>query len=164
MLKIIAAVAENGVIGRNNTTPWRLRDDLHWFKRITKGHPVVMGSNTFRSIVYELGQPLPERDNIVLTRCIPYERPNVTYVHEWEPILKMSQREDIFIIGGAQVYALALPHAEELYLTRVHAEVEGDTFFPEWNKDTWRLVWSMNHQADKRNEFDFTREIHRRIR
>ena len=164
-LKIIAAVADNGVIGRDKDLPWRLKSDLKWFKDKTLGQHVAMGSVTFRSIIMRLGRPLPERHSMVLTRRISDDMsyPDVNFVHWWQSIIKFSQRNDVFVIGGASLYALTLPYTSELYLTRVHAEIEGDTFFPLWYPSEWERTFHANHKKSEKDQFDFTFEIHRRI-
>lgn len=164
MLKIIAAIAENGVIGKGLDIPWANHDDLKWFQKHTTGHVVVQGSKTFRSIVNRLGKPLPNRCNIILTRDRQSRlvRPGLAVVHDFEQVLDLIYGYTIWVIGGAQVYQLALPYTGEMYLTHIHAEVEGDTYFPEWNRDEWDLVSSERHEADSRNEFPFTWEIYHR--
>ena len=160
-LKVIAAVADSGVIGRNGELPWKLSYDLKWFKRVTGSTPVVMGRHTFNSILRSLGKPLPGRENILLTHSKGFIFAHgATVVRSWEAILDRAQKEDMFVIGGAGLFELALRDATELYLTRVHAHVAGDTYFPNWNPGEWRLVSSEKHQKDERNEFDFTFEKH----
>jgi len=161
MIKIIAALAKNGVIGRGNDLPWYLPADLKWFKTHTKNRVVVMGSKTYHSILQRLGKPLPDRHNIVLTRRISDEHhfQEVEFFHHWENIVRRSETEDIIVIGGATLYELALPFAKQMYLTRVHTEPDGDTFFPEWNPSDWLLVSSESHDSDEKNEFPFTWEV-----
>jgi dihydrofolate reductase len=164
MLNIIAAVADNGVIGRNQGIPWWLSDDMRWFKDRTGIQPVAMGRKTFNSIPPRF-RPLPGRENIILTRDKwngISESDNVTIEHDFEPVIQHAKFEDIWIIGGSEIYALALPHADELYLTRVHAQVEGDTFFPKWDECEWKLVWAQDNLADEKNEFNFSWEVYRR--
>lgn len=154
---LIAAVARNGAIGRENGLPWRLPGDLQFFKRITLGRPVVMGRVTFESI----GRPLPGRDNIVITRNPAWSSPGVRVASslpaalETARSLKGSARADeLMVIGGAQIYAQALPLASRLYLTEVDAEVEGDAFFPEIG-DSWRETGRECYRADDRNEYNY---------
>lgn len=136
MISIIAAVADNGVIGDNNSLLWHIREDMLRFKRITSGHPVVMGRKTFESI----GRPLPNRTNVVISRQeIAIEC--CTVVHSLEEAAAMFPREEeIFVIGGAQIYAQALPLADKVYLTLVHRDYEGDTSFPPLNGSGWTEV------------------------
>lgn len=142
MLSIIVAVAENGVIGDKNTLLWHISEDLKRFKAITSGHPVVMGRKTYDS----LGRPLPNRHNVVITRQEGLQIAGCSVVHSLEESLRLLEgEEEIFIIGGAQIYAEALAKAQRgdrLYLTRVHHPYEGDTRFPEWDDSSWRLVQS----------------------
>lgn len=138
MISIIAAVASNGVIGDKNSLLWHIREDLQHFKALTTGHPVVMGRKTYES----LGRPLPDRRNIVITRQ-KMELKGCDVVHSLSSALTLfGPDEEVFIIGGAQIYAEALPIADRFYLTRVEHPYEGDTRFPEWNPDDWRLVAS----------------------
>lgn len=168
MLKMIAAVALNGVIGNNNELPWRLRSDLRWFKEKTMGHAVAMGSNTFRSILTQLKGPLPGRQNLVLTRRTAdtdsHAYDGFDFVQWWETIVRRAQHEDVFVIGGGMFYDQMLPYSEELFLTRIQAEIQGDTFFPNWEEAEWaRSYLSDTHPADRDNEYPFRFEIYRRI-
>lgn len=138
MLSIIAAVAENGTIGDRNRLLWHISEDLRHFKSLTTGHPVIMGRKTFES----LGRPLPNRENVVITRQA-IEIPGCRTVHSLDEALALfAQRreEELFVIGGAQIYAQALPLADRLYLTRVEHPYEGDTHFPAWDEAAWRLT------------------------
>jgi dihydrofolate reductase len=148
-LSIIVAVAENGVIGRDNAMPWHIPDDLKYFKRITSGKVVVMGRKTFQSI----GTPLPNRVNVVLTRDPDWAAPGVTVVHSLPQALETAhnqrsensdstQADEVMIIGGADIFALALPLADRLYLTRVKGAPPGDTYFPPFDIGDWSEVSS----------------------
>lgn len=138
MISLIVAVAQNGVIGDRNALLWHIAEDLRNFKRITSGHPVVMGRKTYES----LGRPLPNRTNVVITRQA-LELPGCTVVHSLEEALRLfPAEEECFVIGGAQIYAQALPLADRFYLTRVEHPYEGDTRFPDWDPDQWRLIAS----------------------
>lgn len=138
MLSLIAAVAENGVIGDKNALLWHISEDLKHFRAVTTGHPVVMGRKTFLS----LGRPLPGRTNVVLTRQA-LDIPGCTVVHSLEEAVALfPDDEEVFVIGGAQVYAEALPLAGRFYLTRVRHPYEGDTRFPAWDENEWRLAAS----------------------
>jgi len=156
-LSIIVAVAENGVIGREGDLPWRLSADLRRFKRLTMGHAILMGRKTWESI----GRPLPGRKSIVISRQGDFATnfDEVSVVGNLEEAISAASRastEDVFAIGGAQIYAMALPHADRLLLTRVQAEVEGDVFFPEVDWDEWRLVEEESCAADEKNDFSHT--------
>ncbi|MFI3318391.1 MAG: dihydrofolate reductase [Rikenellaceae bacterium] len=154
MVNIIVAIAENGVIGGDNTLLWHIGEDLKNFKKITSGHPVIMGRKTFESI----GRPLPNRTNVVITRQnISIEGCRVAHSFE-EAISLFSSEEEIFIIGGAQIYAQALPIATTLYLTRVHKSYEGDTSFPEWSLDEWSCTESQRFECGEKFEHPFTIE------
>jgi dihydrofolate reductase len=149
-LAIIAAVAENGVIGRDNDLPWdHLKKDLHRFKALTSGHTVVMGRKTFESI----GRPLPNRRNIVVTRSV-LDVPDVTVAPSLPEALALcDEAASVFVIGGQRMYEAALPMAQVFHLTRVMAPVEGDVFFPEWDPSDWRVVARETHAADAQNQY-----------
>ena len=138
MISAIAALSENNVIGRGNALPWHIPEDLKFFKSTTSGKPVIMGRKTFDSI----GRALPNRLNIVITRSdvvIPGVRVCQTVARAID-IAQKSGAEEIMVIGGAQIYEQALPLCNRLYLTRVHAQVDGDTFFPTINLKQWREI------------------------
>jgi dihydrofolate reductase len=153
MISIIVAASTNNVIGANGDLPWRLSDDLKHFKAITMGKPIVMGRKTWDSI----GRPLPGRQNIVITRQADFVAEGCDVVASLEDAAAAAgDDEEVMIIGGSQIYLLALPMAERLYLTRVHAEIEGDAFFPEIDESAWRLVDDDSHSSDDRNAFDYS--------
>ncbi len=136
-IALIAAMAENRVIGRENALPWRLSGDLQHFKSLTMGKPVIMGRNTYESI----GKPLPGRLNIVITGDTAYAAPGCRVAHSVEQALAAARDHDeVMIIGGARLYEQMLQRADRLYLTLVRAEVEGDTLFPRLEHGAWREV------------------------
>lgn len=156
---LIVAMARNGVIGREGTIPWHLSTDLRRFRKLTMGHPMIMGRKTFESI----GRPLPGRTSIVLTRQPDFQPEGVTVVSEWEAALaEVSAAPEYFVIGGGDVYRLALPHVDRIYLTRVAAEVSGDVTFPELDWSAWQLVEESQHEADDRNTWPHTFQVWRR--
>lgn len=158
-ISIIVAASENNVIGAAGDLPWRLSDDLRRFKAITMGKPIVMGRKTWDSI----GRPLPGRQNIVITRQAEFAAAGCDVVASKEEAIAIAGRaEEVMVIGGSQVYELFLPDTERLYLTRVHAEVEGDAFFPEISSLEWRLVSDESHPADDRNAFDYSFQVYER--
>lgn len=163
MLNIIAAIAANGVIGIDGHLPFNQKDDLKWFKAKTQGLTVVMGRKTF---VEDLKlKPLPNRENIVLTRTPEtLKAEGVFATNDFVPIVARASQEEIFVVGGAEIYKLAIPFADKLFLTRILAEVKGDTYFPEWNPDNWELIFSEYHARDENNEYDFVWEIYKRIK
>ena len=153
MISIIVAASANNVIGSQGDLPWRLSDDLKRFKAMTMGKPIVMGRKTWESI----GRPLPGRQNIVITRQADFQADGCDVVSSPRAALAAAGGADeIMVIGGSQVYALFLPDAERLYLTRVHTKIEGDAYFPEIRESEWRLVSDEDHAADDRNAFDFS--------
>jgi dihydrofolate reductase len=160
-ITLVVAVAANGVIGRDGGLPWRLPEDLRRFKAATLGKPVVMGRRTFESI----GRALPGRHNIVLTRRPDYRPadPAVTVVTDLDGALRAAgDVPEVMVIGGAEVYALALPQASRILLTRVEAEVAGDTRFPPLEPQAWRVVSREHVAADQRHAHGMTFEDLRR--
>jgi dihydrofolate reductase len=152
-IALVAAVAENGVIGREGGLPWRLPEDLKFFKRLTTGHTVIMGRRTWD----ELGKPLPNRRNIVVTRNRSREFPGAERAASLAEALALASGDDqVFIIGGGEIYRQALPLADRMYLTHVHAVVEGDTFFPEWDRHAWRVVEEQGFAPDERHAHGFS--------
>jgi dihydrofolate reductase len=154
MVSIVVAQAKNGVIGINNDLPWYLPDDLKHFKAITNGHTVVMGRKTFESIVSRLGKPLPNRKNIVITRDKSYAAEGATVVHSVEEARKVGG-EDIFIIGGAEIYNSALPFTDKMYVTEINAEINGDVYFPPIGSDGWTETMREHHPQDDKHAFAF---------
>lgn len=157
VLSIIAAVSENNVIGRDGALPWHLSADLKRFKRLTMGHAIVMGRKTWESI----GRPLPGRTSIVISRQADRRADGAKVAASLSGALEFARQSgvghsEVFVIGGAAVYALALSHAERLYLTRVHAIVEGDVAFPTVDWNAWQLLEESHHVADERNDFAHT--------
>lgn len=151
-LVLIAAVASNGVIGVNNTLPWRLPDDLKRFKALTFGHPVIMGRKTWES----LGRALPGRHNIVITRAAGFVAPGATVAHSVDAALAACGDAGIaFIIGGAEIYTQTLPLAKRLELTEIHAGIEGDAHFPPFDCGAWRETARERHSTDGGLEYDF---------
>ena len=164
-LSLIVAVAENGVIGRNNALPWHLPEDLKYFKRVTLGKPIVMGRKTYESI----GKPLPGRTNIVISRNPAYAADGVRVVGSLDEALSLAEDialidgvDELMVIGGAAIYAEALPRAERLYLTRVHAEVAGDAHLPELDLAAWRERSREQHAASETNPYDYSFIVYER--
>ena len=155
-ITLIVAVADNGVIGRDNTLPWHLPDDLKRFKRLTLGKPIVMGRKTFDSI----GKPLPGRHNIIVTRDPNYRREGVTVVHDSEAALRAAgEVPEIMVIGGAELFRTLLPRAGRLHLTRVHGNIEGDVVWPALDDREWSVVERESHSADERHAWPMTFEV-----
>nr|AIA11214.1 Dihydrofolate reductase [uncultured bacterium] len=142
-------------IGRDNGLPWRLPADLKRFRELTMGHHIVVGRKTFESI----GRPLPGREMIVVTRDRAYRAEGCAIVHSFEEALALARGRgegEVFVCGGAEIYALALPLADRMYLTMVEAEVEADTFFPEWEERAWAERNVVRHESDERHSHPFT--------
>jgi dihydrofolate reductase len=152
LISLIVAMAQNGVIGRDNALPWRLPADLKRFKAFTLGKTVLMGRKTFESI----GRPLHGRDNLVLTRDRRWLASGVIVVHSVEQALTQAGDKELVAIGGAQIYRLLMPFARRIYLTHVHADVPGDTFFPDFDPTQWDDVECRMHPADEEHAYPVT--------
>jgi len=155
-ITLIVAASTNNAIGKNNKMLWHLPDDFKYFKKNTIEHSVVMGRKTFESI----GKPLHERRNIVLTRNQDWQAEDVDSANALEEVLTYCRDErQIFIIGGADIYKQFLPLATRVLLTRVHAELDGDAFFPELIEQQWTLTSKEEHPKDEKHAYDFTFEV-----
>ncbi|MBN8679414.1 MAG: type 3 dihydrofolate reductase [Chitinophagales bacterium] len=155
LISAIVATAKHNVIGKDNQIPWYLPADLSYFKKTTLGHHIIMGRNSFHSI----GRPLPKRTNIVVTRDPFFSADGVMVAHSVEEALGLAYdggEEEVFIIGGGEIYRETAELWDKIYLTRVDLEVDGDVFFPEINTEEWTETWSEAHQADEKNEHAFT--------
>jgi dihydrofolate reductase len=153
MISLIVAVSDNQVIGRDNALPWHLPGDLQRFKALTMGKSMLMGRRTFESI----GRALPGRVSLVLTRSRDWSAPGVRVVHSCDEAIACAGRTDeLVVIGGAEVFRLAWPHVERIYLTRVHAELQGDTHFPVLASAEWRELERETHAADARHAHAMT--------
>lgn len=160
MISIIVAVASNGVIGDKNSLLWHISEDLRNFKRVTTGHPVVMGRNTYLS----LGRPLPGRTNVVVSRTAArIEGCRVVRSLE-EAFALFPADEEVFVIGGAQIYAQTIGMADRLYITRVEHDYEGDTSFPVWNRSQWRLVSDERFERGEKYPYPFVIEVYERVK
>lgn len=160
-VSLIAALADNGVIGAGNRLPWHLPADLARFKRLTMGHHLILGRKTFDSI----GRALPGRHMLVLSRGRPSLPDGVEHASDLETALERAKDagdDEAFVAGGAEIYRLALPLANRLYLTRVHAEVEGDVWFPEVDWQDWEQVETKDHLTDARHESALTFQVWQR--
>jgi dihydrofolate reductase len=165
-LSVIVAAAENGVIGRNNALPWHLPEDLRYFKRVTMGKPIVMGRKTYESI----GRPLPGRTNIVITRQPDYAAEGVKVVASLDEALALAQdialidgASELMVIGGAEIYRAAIARAKRLYLTEVHASVEGDARLPEVDWSVWQEVSRERWPASDVNPYPYSFVVFERL-
>lgn len=156
---MIVAAARNGTIGRDNTLPWRLSDDLRYFRSVTMGKPVIMGRRTYDSI----GRALPGRDNIVVSRNPAFAAAGVRVAHGVDEAFTLAEASarssgagEFMLLGGAQLYAEALPLIQRIYLTRVHADVAGDAHLPALEESEWQQTSREDHPADSRNDFPFS--------
>jgi dihydrofolate reductase len=157
IISLIAAVTENHVIGKNNDLPWHLPDDMKYFMQTTKGHVVIMGRKNYESLPPKF-RPLPERTNILVTRQKNFIAPGCTIVNSLEAgiqIAKQSNEQELFIIGGAEIFELSVALADRIYLTEIKTEIEGDTFFPKFDKSKWKEASRRPHAKDDRHKYDF---------
>jgi dihydrofolate reductase len=155
----VVAVARNGVIGRTNGLPWRLPADLAFFKRLTMGHPVIMGRKTYESI----GRLLPGRTTVIVTRQREYRVPGAIVAHTLEEAIAACGTDgEIFVIGGAEIFREALPLAASIYLTTVDADIAGDTYMPAFDTAGWREKSSRFSPADERNSYAYTAAVYER--
>ena len=161
-ITFVVAVARNGVIGKDNALPWHLPEDLKFFKRVTMSKPVIMGRKTYDSI----GKPLVKRPNIVVTRNADYHAAGTLVVDSLETALARSESllrmqaapddAEVAIIGGAQIFEAALPIVDKLYFTEVHADIEGDIYFPEFDRSQWIETWREDHAACEKNPHPYS--------
>ncbi len=161
MVSLIAAVAQNGVIGAGNSLIWHISEDLKYFKSVTLGAPVVMGRKTFES----LGRPLPGRTNVVVSRQKDFRPQGVAVAASLDEAMAMfDPAQEVFVIGGGEIYAQALPMADKMYLTVVHRDYGGDTRFPDWPAGEWKLVSEKRMERGEAFEYPFTFKTYVRIR
>ncbi len=152
-LSLIAAMADNRVIGIENRLPWNLPADMKWFRQHTLGKPVIMGRKTFESI----GKALPQRTNIIVSRDKTFSAPDCLVVGDLATALEaVKDAEETMVIGGASFYQQTLPLADRLYLTLIHADIEGDAWFPQIDFSKWREVQRQDHYADDKNDYDYS--------
>lgn len=166
-LSLIVAKAANGCIGRDNKLPWYLPGDLKYFKQATFGKPVIMGRKTWES----LKGPLPGRANIVITRQPGYVAEGARVVSNLDDAIRLAESialidgvDEVVVIGGAQIYAEALPRADVLYITEVHAEVDGDAFFPAYDTRCWQEAGRQDFKAEDPNPYDYSFVVYQRAR
>jgi len=159
MISIIVAVAKNRVIGKNGDIPWHLPDDLRHFAKITKGHTVIMGRKTYESIVNRLGKALSERKSYVITMQGSYKAPGCIILTSIDDAIWTfsSTAEEVFVIGGKEIYEQFLPIADKLYITEININCDGDVRFPKYDHNRWRMVKKEHHPKDEfhEHEFDF---------
>ncbi|MFM2230561.1 MAG: hypothetical protein RL607_1819 [Bacteroidota bacterium] len=153
MITLIAAAAENNALGKDNQLVWHLPDDFKRFKSLTTGHFIVMGRKTFESFP----KPLPNRTHVIITRQMDYTAPDCLVAHSLEEAIQRCPNDaENFIIGGAEIYTQALPFADKIELTRVHAHFEADAFFPEFDTTEWKLEAEEFHPNDEKHSCSFT--------
>jgi dihydrofolate reductase len=153
MISFLVAMDQRNTIGKDNDLPWHLPSDLAYFKRVTMGHPIVMGRKTHESI----GRVLPGRENIVLTRDKNYTAPGCTVIHSTEQLLEMhkGKNEEIFVIGGAEIFKEVFSSADRLYITLIEDLFEGDTYFPEFDLSEWEIISKDKGIKDEKNPYDY---------
>lgn len=146
-ITLVAAIASNNVIGKENSLPWNIPEDLKRFKQMTSGHTILMGRKTFDSI----GRPLPNRQNIVMTKDENFEREGIKVINDFDEALELikESKEDVFVIGGSKIYELFEPVANSLAITRILKDFEGDAFFPDINWELWQIEKEENFFDEK---------------
>lgn len=162
MISLLYAMDKNRLIGRNNQLPWHLPQDLAYFKRVTMDHKIVMGRKTFDSI----GKPLPGRENIIITRDKNYLCDGCKVLHSIDELLELSSShkdEEIFVIGGAEIFKEILPFSDRLYITYIHHEFEGDTFFPPTNESEWKMISKEPGIKNEKNPYDYEFVVYEKI-
>jgi dihydrofolate reductase len=163
-ISLIVAAAKNNAIGKDGDMPWHLSNDLKYFKNMTWGMPIVMGRKTFET--FGKGNPLPGRKNIVLTRQADLKAEGVVVVKKAEDALLLAKEMDVnelMVIGGGEIYKLFFEKANRIYITRVDAEPDADTFFPEIDPKEWKLVSKKDHEADAKNDHNYSFQVWERI-
>jgi dihydrofolate reductase len=163
-LSLIWAMTRNRVIGRDNALPWRLPDEMRHFMHTTVGHPVIMGRKQFQS----MSKPLPKRTNIVLSRNPRFSANGIVVARTLEEAMDRAREivgndGEAMVIGGAEIYALALPRADRLYFTLIDAEIDGDAYFPDFDESQWRETHREEHGADARHAYAFTIRVLDRV-
>lgn len=154
-ISLIAAATENNVIGKDNDLPWKLPDDMRFFVRTTKGHHILMGRQNFEAT----NKLLPNRTNIIITRQADYSFEGAVVFHSIEEGIRFAEEKgetELMIIGGGEIFKQTLSIADRIYLTRIHAEIEGDTYFPEIDMKNWKIVSEEEHPIDERHLYSFT--------
>ena len=169
IISLVVAMDDNGVIGIDGKLPWRLSSDLKHFKEVTMGKPIIMGRKTFKPIVMgrktheSIGRPLPGRENIILTRDKNYQAEGCTVLNSLDDLfLHCRYHEEVMITGGAELYKQFLPRAQLIYLTEIHTQITGDTFFPGYNADEWEEIARQDFKHDEKNDFDYSFVVLRR--
>lgn len=158
IISAIWAQSKNGVIGVNNQIPWHLPDDLKFFKRTTLGHHIITGRKNYESV----GKPLPGRTNVIVTRNRGYAVSGCPVVHSVEDALSLAHKageEEVFIVGGGEIYKAALPYLQKLYMTLIDTEIEGDVYFPEIDWTKWDIIGQEDHPVDERHKFSFSFKV-----
>ncbi len=163
MISLIVAYDKNYGIGKENTLPWKLSEDLKNFKKVTENNYIVMGRKTFESI----GRPLPNRKNIILTRDKEYQQDKCLIINNIQDILNFAESKphyEIFVIGGAEIYTQMLEHADRLYITKVDTEMQGlDAYFPKWDESKYKRIGHKEFNKNEKNQFDFTFSVFEKL-
>ena len=158
-ITLIAAASENNVLGKDNKLIWHISDDLKRFKKLTLGHSLIMGRKTFES----LPKALPNRKNIVLTRNKNYKAKDAIVAHDLKKAIEFTGEDsNPYIIGGGEIYKLGLDFIDKLYITEIKANIDGDTFFPKWDKKKWKEVSRIKHPSDDKHIYEFDYVIYKR--
>lgn len=154
MISLIWAMDDNRVIGKDNSLPWHIPADLKFFKTTTMGHPIAMGRKTHDSI----GRPLPGRENIIITRSFDYTSEGCTVLHSVDEFIQYAKElidEEVFVIGGAEIFHAVFPFADRLYITKIYHSFQGDTYFPEIDMAKWKAIFNEPGTKDDKNPYDY---------
>ncbi|KKI88693.1 dihydrofolate reductase [Bacillus sp. SA1-12] len=162
MISLLYAMDKNRLIGRNNQLPWHLPQDLAYFKRVTMNHKIVMGRKTYESI----GKPLPGRENIIITRDKNFSCEGCKVLHSIDEFLALANKceEEIFVIGGSEIFKEILPYTDRLYVTHIYHDFEGDTYFPETEDNDWKVISKEPGIKDEKNPYDFDFVVYERMK
>jgi dihydrofolate reductase len=163
MISIIVGASDNNVIGHLNKLPWYLPRDLKNFSALTTGHTTIMGRKTFESIMARLGKPLPNRQSIIITKQKDFQTPEGCAVaNNWSEAIQKATDREIFVSGGTEIYKLALPDTQRIYLTRIHTTCDGDVYLPITDFSDWKLIHEEQWPKDEKNQFNATYQIYER--
>ncbi|MRX70903.1 dihydrofolate reductase [Bacillus lacus] len=161
MISLLFAMDQNRLIGKNNDLPWRLPADLAYFKKVTMGHKIIMGRKTFDSI----GKPLPGRENFILTRDTSYHQDGCSILHSTEELLQLNKEcgaEELFVIGGTEIFKEVLPHSSKMYVTRIEESFEGDKYFPFFEEKEWTVLSKEKGVKNEKNPYDYEFLVYQR--
>jgi len=162
MISLLVAMDQNRIIGKDNQLPWHLPEDLSYFKKVTMGHPIIMGRKTFESI----GRVLPGRQNVIVTRNLHFSHDGCIVLHSIEEVKAFADTAngEVFVIGGSEIFQEILPYADRLYITKIEHTFSGDAYFPDFNEADWMLISSEKGPKNEKNPYDYYFQVYERRR